>query len=172
MSDACSVREIALQAHGARGLHPVQEQIGVLRCERRVVADSTKKLSGSCRLKPVSILEGPFTMKCVFSILKMKAGDAERGDIVVNRAGTTDRTGTACDAKQDVRGYVVAERDGQSQEFRQGNIDAGLRIFVLQRAVGVRQETVLGKEADGLVERQLALLDLMQDCQSQGQFED
>lgn len=166
MSDAGSVGEIALEAHRSRGVHPVQEQVGVLRGERRVVADSAKELDGSRGLKPVSILEGDFAMKRVFSILEMKAGDAERGDIVV------DRTGTTGDAKQDVGGYVVTERDGEAQEFLHGNIDAGLGVFVLQRAVGMGQEAVLGKEADGLVEGELALLDLMQDGQSQRQFED
>ena len=85
-------------------------------------------------------------MKDGFAVLKMETANPERGDIRV------DRFRAAHKAQQNVRCYVVTERDGQSQKFTQGHIDPGIRILILQRTVDVRQDAVLRKEAHRLIE--------------------
>ena len=80
--------------------------------------------------------------------------------------------GSADEAQQNVRSYIVAQRNGQSQKLVQRHIDSGIRILILQRAINVRQDAVLRKEPDRLIQRKRALLDMMQNRQRQRQLED
>src|SRR5580692_10366215 len=105
-------------------------------------------------------------MKDSFIVLKMKAANPESGDIRV------DRLRAAHQAQQNVRSYIVAQRNRQSQKLVQGHIDSGIRILILQRTVDVRQDAVLGKEPHRLIQRKRALLDLIQNRQSERQLED
>ena len=94
-------------------------------------------------------------MKDGFTVLKMKAAYPERGDIRV------DRLRAAHEAQQNVRRYIVAQRNGHSQKFVQGHIDPGIRVLIL-----------LGKEPHRLIQRKGILLNLMQNRESERQFED
>src|SRR5882762_5617373 len=95
-------------------------------------------------------------MKDGFTVLKMEAADPEPGDICV------DPFWAARKAQQNVRRYIVAQRNGQSQKLSQGHIDTGIRILVLQWTVDVWQDAVLRKEPHRLIQRKRAFLDLMQ----------
>src|SRR5208282_5392328 len=100
-------------------------------------------------------------MKHGFAVLKMEAANPEGGDIGV------DGFRAAHKPQQNVRFYIVAQRDGQSQKFAQGHIDPGIRISVLQRTVDVRQNAVLRNEPHWLIQRKSLLLDLMQNRESE-----
>ena len=56
--------------------------------------------------------------------------------------------------------------------FVQGHIDPAIRVLILQRAVDVRQDPVLRKEPHRLIQRRVILLNLMQNRESERQFED
>src|SRR5271156_6110882 len=101
--------------------------------QRRVVADPTKQLDGSCGLKPVSVLCCHLTMKNGFIILKMETVNPERKDIRI------DDLWAAHEAQQNVRCDIVAERNGQAQKLTQGNINGGIGILLLQRTIYVGQ---------------------------------
>ena len=75
-----------------------------------MVADPAQQLDGSRWLKPVAVLSRHFMMQDGFTILKMEAADPQRGDIGVDRLRAAD------EAQQNVSGYVVAERNGQSEK--------------------------------------------------------
>src|SRR6266853_547849 len=104
-------------------------------------------------------------MKHGFAVLKMEAANPERSDILV------DSFRAAHKPQQNVRCYIVAQRNGQSQKFAQGHIEPGIRILILQRTVDVRQDAVLSKEPHWLIQRKGLLLDLMQNRESERQFE-
>lgn len=111
-------------------------------------------------------MSGRIVMKAGFRILKVEAGNAERGDIGVDGLRAAD------EAQQNIRGYVVAERNGQAQKLAQGDINSGIRILILEKTVDVGQDAVLRKEAHGLIERKRALFDLMKNGESEREFED
>jgi hypothetical protein len=104
-------------------------------------------------------------MKHGFAVLKMEAANLERGDIRVYGFRT------AYKLQQNIRCYIVAERNRQSQKFAQGYIDHGIRILILERTVDVRQDAVLRQEPHWLIQRERALLDLMQNRESERQLE-
>ena len=134
--------------------------------KRRVVADEAQELDGSGWLEGVSVLNGNVVMQGIFIVQEVKAGDAERGDVIGHGALAAD------DAEQSVRGDVVTQRDGQAQKLAQGDVDIGVWIFVPEWTVGMGQDAVAGKEADRLIERELVQFNLMEDGQSQRGFED
>jgi hypothetical protein len=82
------------------------------------------------------------------------------------------RIATTRKAQQDVGRCIVAEGDSHLQKRPQGHVNSCIRIFVLQGAVGLGQNSVLWPEAYRLVQRELSLLHLTQDRQRQRQFED
>lgn len=101
-----------------------------------------------------------------FTVLKKEAANPEHGEKRI------DRLRAAHEAQQNVRCYIVAQRNGQSQKLAQGHIDAGIRILILQRTIDVWQYAVLRKEPHRLIQRKRASLDLMQNRESERQFED
>ena len=166
MSHARSIGQIALQTlRSNRRPHPAQEQSSMPRAQRRVIADPAKKLDRALRFKPVPILSVHIAMQRVFSILKMKAGDSKRSDVVA------DNRWTARKPQQDVRRCIVADGNSHLQKRPQGDVNASLRILILQWTIGLWQNTVLWQEANRLVQRELTLLHLVQNRQSQRQFE-
>ena len=163
-----SRRQVTLDLTRAvrRFLHPFQKKLGVLRCERRLVADEVKQLNGAGGLEPIAILGGGVALESVFVVLQMKTGDAEGRDVRV------DGGRAAHEMEDNVRGDVVAERGGEAKEFLQGNIDVRFRIFVLERTIGVRKDAIAEEKADGLVERKSILFDNVERRYRERKFED
>ncbi len=95
----------------------------------------------------------------------MKTGDSERGEIV------DDNLRAAGEPKKDVGGGIVAETDGQSKKFAQGQVDAGMRIFVLKRTERLGEYQVGIFKGDELIQCKSAFFDLMEDGENQRKFE-
>ena len=123
-------------------------------------------MDGGTGLKPVVILQGFIAVQIVLGVLHVEAGQAERGHVGV------DRRGAAQEAEKDVGGGVVALSDGELNEGAERNIDIGVGVLCLERAPVLGRDAVCGEEADGLVERELALLDLVEDGEGEGELED
>src|ERR1700690_1591831 len=105
-------------------------------------------------------------MKDGFVIPKMEAANPETGDIRVHRLRSADET------QQNVCCHIVAERNGQSQKLAQGQINSGIGVLILQRTVDVRQDAILRTEPYRPIQRERALLDLMQHRENERKLED
>ena len=92
------------------------------------------------------------------------AGDAEAADVLLEGAGAAD------EAEEDVAGVVVAQGDGVFDEPADGKAEVAFGAGVAEGTVGVGQEVCLGDEEGG-VERGAALVQLVEDCHRQGEFE-
>ena len=136
----------------------------MLRRKRRVVADTPEQLNRARRFEPVAILDGNVAMETLFVILYMKTAHSDRLDIRVHDGGPTNY------AQNDICGGIVAERDGNAQEFAQGNVDLRRRIFVLQRTISVGN-AIAGQESNGLIQRKLTLFDEMKSNECEWKFE-
>lgn len=129
--------EVAVEtAGGFGGAHPVKEHGVVFGCKGQVVAEDAKELDCSARRKPVAVLEGSVAVEGALAVEKVEAGDAERGDVVV------DDLRAAGETKEEVGGGVVAEGDGHLEKVAEGDIDAGVEVLVLQGAVGLGEDEV------------------------------
>lgn len=134
--------------------------------KRRTVADLPQQLDRCCGFKPIAILHGNVAGEIVLVVFKMKTCDAERVDVAVYDLRPADG------AHNQVSSGVVAERDRETQEFAQRKVNPGLRIFILQRTMGMRKDAIAGEKADGLVERKFALFDEIQSGDGERKFED
>jgi len=134
--------------------------------ERRIVAELAKELDGARGLEPVAILSGGIAMQTVLAVFEVEARDAEGLDVRVDDGGSTDET------QDDVGCSIVAERGGEAKNLAQRDVDIGAGIFVLQRAESALWEEVARKKANGLVEGEFSLLDLVQRAEGERQLED
>jgi hypothetical protein len=72
--------------------------------------------------------------------------------------------------QDNIRGNVVAERCGKTEELLEWDFDVRVWIFVLQRAVGLRKDAIAEEKMNGLVEGKPTFLDEMEGSQSEGEF--
>jgi len=137
----------------------------VLDGERRVVAYPAEQLDRRGGFQPIAKLNGDAASETAFAVFEMKARDTERVNVIIDDFRSTDGP------QDQVGGGVVALRDSQAKEFAKRDIDVGVRIFVLERAVRVRKEAVAGEKADGSIQREVAHFDDMKSGDRERQFE-
>src|ERR1700722_13444674 len=94
-------------------------------------------------------------MQFTFSIFQMEPLNMEGGHVLPDYAGTSGK------AQQDIGRRIVAEPDSQLQEAVQGNVNIRCWIFVLQWAVGFRQDQVLLTKPYWLVQGEFSFFNLM-----------
>ncbi len=159
--------EIRLQALDAGGgVHPGEEQGGVLGGEWRAVGKAAEEVDGGLGLEPVAILEGLVAVEVVLGVLHVEASDAERGHVGVDEGGAAE------EAEKDVGGGVIALGDGELEQGAEGDVDVGVGVLMLERAPVFGWDAVCGEKADGLIEGEPALLDLVEDGEGEGELED
>src|SRR6202050_3511910 len=107
--------------------------------DRRLIVDAPQELDGTRGCEPVSVLGTHVAVQSVLAVLQMKTADAEPSEVVVERLRSAD------DSQQQVRGDVVALRDREAQQNANRDLNIGLGVLILQRAVGCRQNTKIGR---------------------------
>lgn len=158
---------------GVGGGHPAEEKLGVRGRERRAAGEAAENGDQGTRCSPIAVLKA---LVLVEGALRIDDSDVVEADAVKpggdHGGAGAGSAGTGQKAKEDVAGDVVTLDDGAAHEVREGNVDVAVRILVAQRAVDIGRRDVGGQEADGLVEGETALLDLVEHRHGDGEFED
>ncbi len=131
-----------------------------------MVTDEAEQLHGAGRLKPIAILGSGIAMEHMFAVLQVEAGDSEGGDVGVDGGGAAD------ELQHHVRGNVVAERGGETEEFLERDLDVRFWIFVLQRAVGLGKDAVAQEKMNGLIEGESSFFHEMKGSERERELED
>lgn len=105
-------------------------------------------------------------MESVFAALHMKTRDSDGCHVGVDRGGTFD------ELQNHIRRDVVAERGREAEKFLERNLDAGVRIFFLQGAVGVGQDAVAEEKIHWLIEGKSTLFDEVESGEGERELKD